>query len=503
MPVRPRLRTWDHALFTAVAERHWPGAEGLLPRLSHSADRGRLWWGIAAGMALSGIGGVRTRRAAVRGVASLAVASASVNTLGKWAVRRPRPFLDAVPAIRRLKRQPVTTSFPSGHAASAAAFATGVALESRGWGAVIAPIAWSVAFSRVYTGVHYPSDVLAGAAIGAGAALAVRLALTPRPPAPPAQPLVAAPALPAGRGLVVVANSGSGGAESLPETRAALPEADFVVWERETESLRAALERAARLAAERGGALGVLGGDGTVSAAAPIALRHDVPLAVLPGGTFNHLAQDLGITRPTDLSRALEGGDAIAVDLARFSPGRDPDRADAPGHFVNTFSLGAYGELVEVRERWSRRVGSWPASVLAAVHVLRHARPVDLAINGRRRSVWLLFAGNCSYAGLGGSAPRRPNLADGQLDVHVVHGGRWARVRLLAAAVTGLLHRSPVHAAARVPAIRITGIQPGTVCAYDGETAPAPPSLTLDKERRALTVYRPLPTWMTGIDPTW
>ncbi|MYS53991.1 phosphatase PAP2 family protein, partial [Streptomyces sp. SID6013] len=114
------------------------------------------------------------RRAAARGLASLGLASLTINTLGKRSVRRPRPVLDPVPLVRQLKRQPITTSFPSGHAASAAAFATGVALESPAWGAAVAPVAAAVALSRVYTGVHFPSDVLAGAALGAGAAFAVR-----------------------------------------------------------------------------------------------------------------------------------------------------------------------------------------------------------------------------------------------------------------------------------------------------------------------------------------
>ncbi|MDX2648338.1 phosphatase PAP2 family protein, partial [Streptomyces sp. PA03-1a] len=170
--MRRILSAWDKELFLNVATRSWPAAEPVLPRLSKAANHGLLWFGVAAGIAA--VGGRTGRRAALRGAASLAVASAVVNTVGKGAVRRNRPVLDAVPVMRRLSRQPGTTSFPSGHAASAAAFAAGVALESPRWGAVVLPVAWSVAFSRIYTGVHYPSDVAAGMALGAGAALAVR-----------------------------------------------------------------------------------------------------------------------------------------------------------------------------------------------------------------------------------------------------------------------------------------------------------------------------------------
>ncbi|WNI18636.1 phosphatase PAP2 family protein [Actinacidiphila sp. ITFR-21] len=161
-------KSWDKALFAYVAKQRWPGAKPVLPRLSRSADHGRLWLAVAAGMAVTG--GRSGRRAAARGLGSLALASLTVNTVGKGAVRRTRPVLDTVPVIRQLRRQPVTSSFPSGHSASAAAFVAGAAMESGAWGTALAPVAASVAFSRVYTGVHYPSDVVVGCVLGVGAA---------------------------------------------------------------------------------------------------------------------------------------------------------------------------------------------------------------------------------------------------------------------------------------------------------------------------------------------
>ncbi|HZX39678.1 MAG TPA: phosphatase PAP2 family protein, partial [Streptomyces sp.] len=122
--LRDRLLALDGGLFETVATRHWPGADRVLPRLSRSANHGLLWFATAAAIAASRT--PRARRTAARGVASLTLASAAINTFGKRSVRRPRPVLDPVPLVRRLKRQPITTSFPSGHSASAAAFAAGV-----------------------------------------------------------------------------------------------------------------------------------------------------------------------------------------------------------------------------------------------------------------------------------------------------------------------------------------------------------------------------------------
>ncbi|MEV6840743.1 phosphatase PAP2 family protein [Streptomyces sp. NPDC051133] len=472
----------DGRLFEAAAAWHWPGAERVLPRLSRSANHGVLWFATAAAMAA--IRTPRARRAAVRGLASLGLASLTINTLGKRSVRRARPVLDPVPLARQLKRQPITTSFPSGHAASAAAFATGVALESPAWGAAVAPVAFSVAASRVYTGVHFPVDVLAGVALGAGAAFLVRRLVPTRAGVRrPARPRAEAPALHEGDGLVVVANRASGTADRVRALHDALPAAEIV--ECDPEEVADELAKAAA----RARVLGVCGGDGTVNAAAGIALRHGLPLAVLPGGTLNHFAYDLGVEDERDLARAVRHGEAVRVDVGRFVSG------DTEGFFLNTLSLGVYPELVRERDRWSHRIGGWPAGVLGALRVLRADRhPLRLEVGGEQRPLWLLFVGNGVYHRMGLAPGRRTDLADGLLDVRVVHGSRRPALRLLAAAAAGPLTRSPAHAAVQVNRLRLTGVEPGTPLAYDGEVTAVSGDLTVENLPEALTVYRPLRT---------
>ncbi|MDG4866322.1 diacylglycerol kinase family protein, partial [Streptomyces sp. T-3] len=158
--------------------------------------------------------------------------------------------------------------------------------------------------------------------------------------------------------------------------------------------------------------------DGTVNAAVTVALRHGLPLAVLPGGTLNHFAYDLGVEDARDLTRAVSAGEAVAVDVGRFSAG-----GVQAGHFVNTFSLGVYPELVQRRERWARFIGGWPAGVLAAARMLHsEQRPMEAELGGQRRALWLLFAGNGTYHRMGLTPGRRYDLADGLLDIRVAHG---------------------------------------------------------------------------------
>jgi membrane-associated phospholipid phosphatase len=177
--LRHRIAALDGATVRAVARVNSPALDRVMPALSQLANHGKLWIGLAA--CLQATGNQRAGRAARRGLASLAVASATANIIGKGLASRERPDAD-VPAARRLPHAPWTSSFPSGHAASAAAFATGAAMEMPELAAGASVLALAVGASRVVTGVHYPSDVLAGFAIGTAAA-ASTLLWWPRRPA--------------------------------------------------------------------------------------------------------------------------------------------------------------------------------------------------------------------------------------------------------------------------------------------------------------------------------
>src|SRR5215208_69172 len=122
-----KLVELDCRLFDTVASSHTPVLDKALPWLTRAANNSVLWLLSAGG--LTAFGGRRGKRAALRGIGSIGLTSLFVNQVIKRLVRRPRPSLRRVPAARRLRAQPLTTSFPSGHAASAAAFAVGVSSE--------------------------------------------------------------------------------------------------------------------------------------------------------------------------------------------------------------------------------------------------------------------------------------------------------------------------------------------------------------------------------------
>jgi undecaprenyl-diphosphatase len=155
----------DVAAYAAIAATPTSAMDVGMRRLSGAANHSRLW--IACAALFAAVGGERGRTAAVNGLASIALASAVVNLVLKPLGDRRRPDRStyAVPLARQVT-MPQSTSWPSGHSASAFAFATGVGSVWPGAGVPLSVVASLVAYSRVHTGVHYPSDVIAGTVSG-------------------------------------------------------------------------------------------------------------------------------------------------------------------------------------------------------------------------------------------------------------------------------------------------------------------------------------------------
>lgn len=458
-------------------------ADPALKRLSNAANRSGLWLLVAVTLA-SRKG--PTRRAAFRGLAAVGGASAATNLIAKPLLPRRRPAAQLVPKHRRLADPPTSPSFPSGHAASAAAFVTAVAMESPLTGAALAPVAVAVAYSRVHTGVHWPSDVLCGTVVGAGMAWATKWWW----PLPPQQPATVhhstdQPALRSGEHLLVLVNpdSGEDDFEQLKWVKKHWPAAKIV-------RLDPAHDVAAKLTAlvehdDELRALGVAGGDGTVATAATVAQEHGLALAVVSSGTLNHFARDIGVTSPGTLSSAVETGNGARVDLGTVTVDDAHTR-----WFVNTASLGGYPDMVRFRQKWEPRWGKWAAAAGALIRVLYESTPLTVDINGSHHTVWVLFVGNGSYAPKGFVPSWRPSICDGTIDVRYVRAdSRFSRLRFIVAASLGALHRSRTYVEYDTTDVEVTVRGQAVHLATDGEIGPAGKRFRFESHRDALNIY--------------
>ncbi|GAB2648093.1 phosphatase PAP2 family protein [Prescottella soli] len=466
--------------------------DGGLRALSTSASHSVLWLGIAAGL---GLAGGRARRAAVRGILSVAGASALTNAVLKPLLPRRRPPAGTPEfTIRRGLPAPASSSFPSGHSASAAAFATGVALEFPAVGAALAPLAAAVAYSRVHTGVHWPSDIAVGMGVGSAVALATRRWW----PVRDEEPATLGPdrrtrALSEGDGMIVFVNPGSGNDDDgiRSEVEEALPKAEVVEFDPDRDFDTQLDEVITERSPE---AVGVCGGDGTVVTVAAAAVRHDLPLAVFPGGTLNHFARDAGVGDIASTAEAIATGSAELVDLGQVEVDGGPATT-----FVNTASLGGYPESVRLRERWQPRLGKWPAAALAMTRVLARTRPMNVLIDGTRHSIWMAFVGNGRYSPADQVPMSRPEIHRGTLDVRYIRADRrFSRTRLVAAALTGTLGSSATYVQRATASLTVEVDGEAVALATDGEVVADGRRFEFRSEPRSVTLYRRLPADRPG-----
>ncbi len=482
-----RVGRTDRALMRRSAALPATKADDALMTLSRSANKSRLWWGVAVLLAARP---GETRRAALRGVVAIAGASAAANLIGKPLFPRRRPAEEETPMRRRLRKRPTSSSFPSGHSASAAAFATAVAMESPRAGLAVAPLALAVAYSRVHTGVHWPSDVGVGLGIGVGVGLATRHWWPLHDDVPGRAALDAdAPEMVDGDDMLAVVNPNSGvaGEDPTEDVKFAWPKAT-VLYPDPDRGLRAQLE--AEIDA-RGSirALAVAGGDGTVAAVASVAAERDLPLALVPAGTLNHFARDVGVSSMPDADAATEVGNAVRVDLGEV----EIDGAGEADHrwFVNTASLGGYPEMVRLREKLQEKHPKWPSAAIALARTLRHARPLTVRLNGKKTQVWLLFVGNGTYAPKGFAPSRRPALDTGLLDIRYLRADLpYSRARFLLAMITRSLAASHVYQELDLPELDVELLDGNRRVATDGEVGPLGNRFRFRSRPSALTLYR-------------
>lgn len=240
--------------------------------------------------------------------------------------------------------------------------------------------------------------------------------------------------------IVVNASSGGGNDEALAGRLGALFESAgmraevlFARGEEISSKVRAAKSQDAELIVAGGG-------DGTVSAVAGELVGSEVKLGVLPLGTLNHFAKDLGL--PLELESAVQAivsGRSMRVDVGEVN-GRV---------FINNSSLGLYADIVHHREQQQSRLGrgKWPALAWASMSALRRYPflNVRLCFRGEEhlRRTPFVFIGNNEYQMEGFALGERKSLTQGQLSLYVAQRpGRWRLVQLAMRALMGGLKQA-------------------------------------------------------------
>lgn len=229
------------------------------------------------------------------------------------------------------------------------------------------------------------------------------------------------------------------------------------------------------------------GGDGTLGRMAGILAEKGTTLGILPLGTRNHLARELGI--PLDIpgaAKLIAAGTVRAIDLARVNG--EP--------FINNASIGLYPQLV--REREQRSTPKWIAAIpasFAALRRIKHHR-LHLTMPGRAKDsdivTPMLFVGNNHYALEAGQIGKRDALDGGVLSIYAVASRR--RLALIGFAIRTLFGRADRHdfaALGDTPSFEVRGRSDDIDIALDGEVMTLNMPLRFECQAGALKVVAP------------
>jgi undecaprenyl-diphosphatase len=483
------LDAWDQWLFRRLTRRERRVVDHRLKQLSNSANRSVLWFAIAALIAI--FGGRRGRHAALRGVLSIAITSTLVNLPLKYLARRSRP------PIRRGDRplrvsEPGSFSFPSGHSASAFAFATGVALEEPRLLGPILPLAAGVAYSRVHLRVHYPFDVLAGATIGAAMGFAseplmraIRQWWDSLVPVPEAERAT-------GNQVILVSSPHAGRGGDMERARAAMAAAGLrIVAELSIDDIA----KLPSLLSRNGSSAPIVvaaGGDGTVGSVANAVIGTTAVLAILPLGTSNDFARSLSIPlRVENAVRLIANGRVSRVDAGRLTR-----EGQAAQHFVHAAAAGLNVQFAKFATRADlrHRLGKLTYAIAAARAL--HERPVfsvRMEYEGQVEPLELVHLAVINAPVFGGFLDLKiPGVASDDGALHVIMVEHLPVRRLLRSAfynALGVHRRIRGFRTMQVSRLTVVPTNPMDVT-LDGEIS-GPVSGTFDVVRGGLRVITP------------
>ena len=231
------------------------------------------------------------------------------------------------------------------------------------------------------------------------------------------------------------------------------------------------------------------GGDGTVSTIAGLLIGTRVTLGVLPLGTLNHFAKDVGIP------------EAIEAALGVVADGRvaEVDVGEVNGRmFLNNTGLGLYPDMVHQRDQRAPGASKWAAAIWEGLRALMRYRllGVRIVVNGETllRRTPAVMIGNNEYTLQSLAAPTRPRLDAGMLSLYVPHP--TARLTLVWFAVRALLWRSLPEDRfdlSLTDSLTIESRRHQLRVSLDGEVTTMAPPLTYRSRPRALRVMVPAP----------
>ncbi len=232
------------------------------------------------------------------------------------------------------------------------------------------------------------------------------------------------------------------------------------------------------------------GGDGTISTVGAALAGTSAALGVLPLGTLNHFARDLGI--PLELEAAADN--LLAGRVARVDVGEVNGRV-----FLNNSSLGLYPRIIRQREITREQLGwgKWPAFVWASLIMLRRYPLLEVCLHTcgteMRRRTPFVFVGNNEYQIEGFDFGARNRLDSGHLSVYIARDvGRLGLLRLAVRALAHRLRDEKDFDALFVEEIAIETPRRRLRVSTDGEVTLMSPPFRYRVRRGALRVVVPL-----------